>query len=252
MTVRILTGDCREVLATLALASFDLLVVDPPYGTTSLRWDKRIPGWPALVRPYLKPSGSMWVFGTLRTFLEGAAEFDGWKLSHEVVWEKHNGAGFLDDRFRGVHEIAAHFHRDDIKWADIYHAVQFTNDATARTIRKKGKPAHWTGARGPHTYVSHDGGPRLMRSVIYARSEHGRADHPTQKPLAIVEPLIRYGCPPGGAILDPFAGSGTVGIVAKRHGLQCTLIEANPEFAAVAQRRLDDDAPLLAFTEAAE
>jgi site-specific DNA-methyltransferase (adenine-specific) len=46
-----------------------------------------------------------------------------------------------------------------------------------------------------------------MRSVIYARSMHGRAIHPTQKPGAILEPMIEYGCAPGGLIVDPFSGA---------------------------------------------
>ena len=48
-----------------------------------------------------------------------------------------------------------------------------------------------------------------MRSVIPVRSMHGRAIHPTEKPVGILDPLIAYACPPGGLVVDPFAGSGT-------------------------------------------
>lgn len=174
-------------------------------------------------------------------FMTHATQFSAWKMSHDVIWEKHNGAGFLNDRFRGVHEIAAHFYKCDAPWREVYKAPQFTADATARTVRRKARPAHWTGARGPSHYVSEDGGPRLQRSVIYARSEHGRADHPTQKPLDIVEPLILYGCPPGGTVLDPFAGAGTSGVIAAKHDLNWIGIEIDPKFIDAANRRLGLD-----------
>jgi len=116
MSVQIILGDMREKLADLADESVDLVMADPPYGETSLVWDKRVAGWPALVRRVLKPTGSMWVFGSLRLFMETAAEFVGWKMSQDVIWEKHNGTGLFNDRFRRVHEVAAHFYRDDVPW----------------------------------------------------------------------------------------------------------------------------------------
>ncbi len=87
------------------------------------------------------------------------------------------------------------------------------------------------------TYVSVDGGPRLMRSVIYERSMHGSAVHPTQKPEGIVEPLLMCSCPVGGVVLDPFAGSGTVGVVAQTLGLRCVSIEKDEQYADVARWR---------------
>lgn len=241
MTVRILTGDMLECLPRLVpKESVDCLIVDPPYGETSLEWDRRVPGWPTEVRRVLKPSGSMWVFGSARMFLETADEFDGWRLAQDVVWEKHNGAGFFADRFRRVHEYAWQFYRSDSQWGEVFKSPQYTNDAVARTVRRKGRPAHWTGERGESVFRSEDGGPRLQRSVIYARSEHGQAVHPTQKPAAIVEPLLLYSCPPGGHVLDPFAGSGTVGMLASRHGMDCTLIEADLKYRTVIEHRCCD------------
>jgi site-specific DNA-methyltransferase (adenine-specific) len=250
VSVRIIHGDCRAILPTLEADSFDCVLTDPPYGETSLAWDRWPDGWPSLVLPLLKPSGSMWVFGSFRMFLERRDEFAGWKLSHEVVWEKHNGTGLFNDRFRRVHEIAAHFYPSSSKWADVFKSPQFTNDATARTVRKKGRPKQWIGATGETVYTSEDGGPRLMRSVLQVRSEHGRAIHPTQKPIGIVEPLLRFSCPVGGHVLDPFGGSGTTAISAKRCGMDATLIEGLQEFCDMAAERVRADAPL--FSQAAE
>lgn len=123
-----------------------------------------------------------------------------------------------------AHRLDVQFTRTDAPWAGVYRSPQFTNDATARTIRRKQKPQHWQ-RLGPGTYQAEDGGPRLVRSVIYARSEHGRA--------------------PGGMILDPMAGSGTAGVVAREHGMNAVLIEARGDYVDLIRDRLRDDTPLL-------
>jgi site-specific DNA-methyltransferase (adenine-specific) len=88
------------------------------------------------------------------------------------------------------------------------------------------------------TYTSEDGGPRLMRSVIRCRSMHGRAIHETQKPVGILTPLIEYSCPPGGIVLDPFAGSGSTLEAACASGRDAIGIEIDPAKAAAARNRL--------------
>lgn len=245
MSVRILTGDCRDLLPGLALASVDCVITDPPYGQTSLTWDQRVTGWLQLLRPLLKPSGSVWVFGSARFFMEGAAEFVGWTIAQDVIWEKHNGSNSFADRFRRVHEQAVHLYPADAAWADVFKNPLYTNDARAKTVRRKQRPPQW-GKIGESSYRSEDGGPRLMRSVMFARSEHGRAEHPTQKPVHLIAPLIEYSCPAGGLVLDPFAGSGSVGLAAQATGRSAVLIEADPHYAELATRRLGEDAPMLA------
>jgi site-specific DNA-methyltransferase (adenine-specific) len=247
VSVTVLQGDCRDLLAGMAEGSVDCVLADPPYGETSLIWDKWQTGWLDAARRVLKPAGSMWCFGSTRMFMDHAEEFRrGWRLSHDVVWEKHNGTGLFNDRFRRVHEMALHFYKYSVPWAEVWKSPQFTNDATARTVRKKGRPAHWIGAVGETVYRSEDGGPRLQRSVLRVRSMHGSAEHPTQKPHDILAPLLAYACPPGGTVLDPFAGSGSTGLAAKLAGQHAVLIEADPAFIELIHRRLQDDAPLFA------
>ena len=239
----ILTGDCREVMP--ARGPFDMILADPPYGDTSLRWDRRVEGWLHLARGALAPSGSFWVFGSLRSFMALAAEFNvaGLRYAQEIVWEKQNGSGFHADRFRRVHELAVQFYRDDAPWSGVFNAVQTTPDATARTVRRKFRPPH-TGHIDAGYYVSEDGGPRLMRSVIYARNCHGRAIHPTEKPVGLLEILIRTSCPESGLVGDWFAGSGAAGeaaIVSGRRYLGC---EIDADMAARAECRLAAILPL--------
>jgi len=84
-------GDCREILP--GLDPVDAIVTDPPYGETSLLWDRWPDGWPAIA---VRLATSMWCFGSMRMFLERSVEFANWQLSQDVVWEKHNDQGVLE------------------------------------------------------------------------------------------------------------------------------------------------------------
>jgi hypothetical protein len=70
-------------------------------------------------------------------------------------------------------------------------------------------------------------------------------------PPELAERCIKAGCPAAGRVLDPFGGAGTVGLVADRHGLDCTLIELNPEYAEIARKRIQGDAGMFAAVEVA-
>lgn len=230
-------GDCREILPELGPKSIDCVIADPPYGVTSLAWDRGVDRWLDLVPLLLKDSGSVWLFGSLRSFLRTAPGLSAWALAQEVVWEKHNGTNLAADRFRRVHELIVQLYPAAAEWATIWKAPVYTQDATARTIRRKRRPAQWIGATGATLYTSEDGGPRLMRSVIRCRSEHGRAEHPTQKPVDIIRPLIEYSCPSEGVVLDPMAGSGTTGVAAQMLSRRAVLVEAEERYCELAARR---------------
>lgn len=249
MTIRIINADVLDGLAQLPDESVHCVVTDPPYGETSFKWDRAPKGWLQEVRRVLRRDGSAWVFGSLRSHL--ASDFNGWQIAQDVVWEKHNGSNAFSDRFRRVHEIAVHLYRDDTKWEEVYNNPLYTNDARARTVRRKQRPPQW-GDIGPAWYKSEDGGPRLMRSVMFYRSCHGEAEHPTQKPVAVILPLIETSCPPGGTVLDPFIGSGTTALAAKELGRGCVGFEINPDYVATAERRVRDRGGLLDIMEAAQ
>lgn len=214
-------GDALEILPQLPRA--DAIITDPPYGETSLDWDVWPAGWPEVAALV---ANQMWCFGSMRMFMDKGNQFARWKFAQDVVWEKHNGSNSANDRFRRLHELALHFYCGE--WGEVFKAPQITNDATARTVRRKARPAHW-GDIGAGSYASEDGGPRLMGSVIYARSCHGYAVNETQKPEEIIAPLMRYSVPEGGSVIDCFAGSGTTGVVARKTGRRAILIEKRLE-----------------------
>jgi site-specific DNA-methyltransferase (adenine-specific) len=186
----------------------------------------------------LKPSGSLWLFGSMRFLIGHWPDPKQWRMVQDIVWEKQNGTGFQNDRFRRVHEHVVQFVHADAKWADVYHQPQFTMDAVAKQVRRKTKPPH-TGDIGAGHYVSHDGGPRLMRSVQRVANMHGAAIHETQKPEGIITPLVLFSCPPDGLVLDPFAGSGTTGVVCALNTRHFVGIEIRQDMAALATQRIE-------------
>lgn len=228
-SVTLYHGDCRELIGDQAFTFADCVVTDPPYGETSLPWDHWQTGWPSMM-----PSRSMWVFGSMRMFLDRRDEFAGWQLSQDVVWEKHNGSGFAADRFRRVHEHALHWYRG--AWSDVHHetpTVAYSGPDKSVTARASRTPH--TGSVGAHVYV--DNGERLARSVQKAASiRYGQ--HPTEKPTTFLELLIRYACPPGGLVLDPFAGSGSTLDAARATGRRAIGIEAREDYCEAIVRRL--------------
>jgi site-specific DNA-methyltransferase (adenine-specific) len=227
-------GDMREILPALGLHA-DLVVADPPYAETSLAWDRWPDGWPALAATV---TSSMWCFGSMRMFLDRAPEFADWKLSQDIVWEKHNGSSRSNDRFRRVHEYATHWYRG--AWSDRHHDTP----RTVSGIDPRSRVGHSPDSRAEHLgkfterTVWTDDGTRLMTSVLRVRSMHHGAIHPTEKPIGILDPLIRYACPPGGLVVDPFAGSGSTLDAARQCGRRAIGIEAHEPYAEAAKRRL--------------
>jgi len=214
-------GDMREIVPRLGI-TFDAAVTDPPYNETSLEWDVWPAGWPALVATVTK---ALWCFGSLRMFWDRVPEFKDWQLAQDVVWEKHNGSGLHADRFRRVHELAIHFYRGD--WSAIFKnppVVTITEERRRGKLIRGKKPEHWGGLEMGEGY-GYDG-TRLMRSVIPVASCHGYAVNETQKPEGIIAPLLAYSVPPGGSVLDCFAGSGTVLVEARRQGKRAVGIES--------------------------
>jgi len=232
-------GDYRELSSQLD-HKVHLVVADPPYGDTSLDWDIRDCSWLDVIPTLLLDSGSLWCFGSLRMFMAQAEAFAvrKWKYAQEIVWEKHNGSSFHADRFKRIHELVVQFYRSP--WSKVYKDPVTTPDATARVVRRKQRPTH-TGHIEASSYVSHDGGPRLARTVMRVRSCHGYAVHPTQKPTAIIRPLIEYSCPPSGVIFDPTCGSGSTLVAAKELGRQAIGIELEEKYCEAAARRLQQE-----------
>lgn len=231
---------CRheELVAHLGGDAADAIITDPPYGETALEWDRWPPGWPGLVRPLLKRAGSMWCFGSFRMWWEKRDEFiqGGWKVAEDVVWEKNHGTGFTRDRFMRVHEQPVHFYRADSPWRAVWKSVPVTMDAVAKKVKAPANRFQHRGAVGVQEFESKAGGPRLMRSVLKVKSMRNQgATNETQKPVALVEPLVLNACPPDGTVVDFFSGSGSTALACLATGrrfIGCDMREDQCEHAA--------------------
>jgi site-specific DNA-methyltransferase (adenine-specific) len=242
---RLLQGDSLELLETLPPASVDVIFADPPYflsngGTTCQagkrvsvnkgKWDASMGAqenhdfnkrWLAACQKLLTRDGSIWISGTAHViFSVGYALQElGFKLLNDVVWEKPNPPPNLSCRYF-THSTEL------ILWAarDRKSKHHFAYDEMKR--RNGGKQMK-----------------NVWRFTAPSKSEKLLGRHPTQKPLGLLEQLLRASCPAGGSVLDPFNGSGTTGVAAALLGLNYTGIERESEYLALSKARLLEAVP---------
>lgn len=163
-----------------------------------------------------------------------ALQEDGWWLRQDIVWSKPNPMPeSCTDRCTKSHEYIFllsksaryYFDHEAIKEPAAY-AGQMRGGSTNRYEQNEA---------GMDCRVYDD---RNKRSVWTVNTQSFKGAHFATFPEKLIEPCILAGCPEGGTVLDPFAGSGTVGVVCVKHGRQAALIELSPDYAAMAEKRL--------------
>lgn len=237
--VTIYHGDYREIDAWL---SADVLVTDPPYGETSLEWDRWPDGWPSFAADRSDSLRQLWCFGSTRMFLDRRDDFAAWKLAQDLVWSKPRGRGVMNDRFNRSHELVTHWYRGP--WG----GLPLTPPRIAKTVpwavkaTRNGQADDGTRVRPMAGGAYVDDGTRLMLSVIPGDPGDARTTlHPTQKPLELLRPIIKYSCPDGGRVADPFMGSGSTLRAAKDLGRRAVGIELDERYCEIAAKRMSQE-----------
>jgi site-specific DNA-methyltransferase (adenine-specific) len=238
---------CEDALAGLARipdGSIDLILTDPPYnlgkdyGNDSdqlsveayLAWTE---SWIDAALPKLKDNGSLYLFLTWRHAPEIFVMLKKrMTMMNEIIWDRRvPSMGGSTRSFSSVHDTIGFF----VKRKDYYFdldAVRIPYDAATKKARSR---SIFVGAK----WLEVGYNPKDMWSVSRLHREHAeRVDHPTQKPLEIIERMLKASCPPGGLVLDPFMGSGTTAVAARRLGRHFTGFELNPAYCEIIQQRL--------------
>ena len=243
----ILSGDCVEILNSLPAESVDLIFADPPYNL-QLRQDLWRPNqtlvdavdenwdqfedfkeydefskkWLLACRRILKRSGTLWVIGTYHNIYRIGKilqDLKFWFLN-DIVWIKSNPM----PNFRGVRFTNAH---ETLIWAQKEKGTTYTFNHHAMKALNDGLQM-----RSDWYIPICKGGERLR--------ENGKTVHPTQKPEALLYRVIEASSNPGDIVLDPFFGTGTTGVVAKRLHRHWIGIERHADYVSMAQRRIDN------------
>ncbi|WP_322104613.1 site-specific DNA-methyltransferase [Paraburkholderia sp. J41] len=243
-SIRLLNRDFLTDAANLPDASIDLIVADPPYGLgkdygndSDMRSGENFLAWTYewldLAIPKLKASGSLYVFCTWQYAPEIFVYLKS-KLTmiNEIVWDRRvPSMGGTTRRFTSVHDNIGFFAVSKDYYFDL-DPVRIPYDAVTKKARSR---KLFEGSK----WLELGYNPKDVWSVSRLHRQHAeRVDHPTQKPLEIVERMVLASCPPGGRVLDPFMGSGTTAVACARQQREFVGYEINESYCAIARERV--------------
>lgn len=235
-------GDCFDVMPTLQAGSVDMILADLPYGTTQCAWDSKLPLEP-LWKEYRRICRGPVVLFAQTPFDKVLGVSNLRSLKYEWIWEKTNATGHLNAKrapMKAHENILVFYDRPPT-----YNPIKTTGHVrkTARSKSREGSTVYGEQSR----LDSYDSTERYPRSVLTFASDKQRSRlHPTQKPVALCEYLIRTYSNPGDLVLDNCMGSGTTGVACINTGRRFIGIENNGDYFATAEQRIRDGEGLAA------
>ncbi len=240
----VLNVDALEGIKQTEDETIDLIIADPPYGlgkdygndsdrrpkTEFLRWTEN---WLELVIPKLKSTGSIYLFATWRyspeifVFLKKKLI-----MLNEIIWDrKVPSMGGSTRRYSSVHDTIGFFTKTQDYFFDL-DAVRIPYDEETKKARTR---SIFVGKK----WLEVGYNPKDVWSVSRLHRIHAeREEHPTQKPMEIIERMVRASCPRGGLVLDPFAGSGTTVEACIRNERHFIAFEINPQYCRIIEDRI--------------
>ena len=237
----VVMDDCLEVMKLIPDASVDMVLCDLPYGTTACKWDSVIPFdalW-AEYRRVAKPNAAI-VLTASQPFTARLVMSNIQQFRYQWVWEKSKASNFLLARKQPLkaHEDVLVFSKETPAYFPQKEAGKPFKGAGRS---KKGSKSDVVNDVPNPTFRNDNIGDRFPRSVQYfkmAETENVGALHPTQKPVALMEYLIRTYTNEGDVVLDNAMGSGTTGVACANTGRKFIGIEREPKYYEIAKARI--------------
>lgn len=239
-------GDCLDILPTLEAQSVDAVICDPPYGTTACKWDSVIPFepmWKELKR-VVKRHSAIVLFGS-QPFTSALVMSNPKWFRYDWVWEKNRAANFVSARHQPLrmHESIIVFCQSQCTYNPIRETRRGQGVSRANRITAPSKKpigiygtltGSGTGIREEKRYPS-----SIQKFNIDSSNQYEqKVFHPTQKPLALLEYLVRTYTNEGDVVLDFTMGSGTTGHACANTGRRFIGIEKDEQYYRVASDRI--------------
>ena len=226
----LLHGDCLEWMAALPDGSVDMVLADPPYGTTACKWDSVIPlgpMWEQLKR-VVKPNGAI-VMTAAQPFTTTLIASNMEMFKYCWVWEKNFKTGHLNAKKQPMRST------EDVS---VFYSKQCTYNPQGLVVhgklKNRGAGARTNRPCGAVNMQSHTGYPDQVLKFDRDKSFL----HPTQKPVALMEYLIKTYTNEGETVLDFTMGSGTTGVAAVNTGRRFIGVELDPDYFRIACDRI--------------
>jgi site-specific DNA-methyltransferase (adenine-specific) len=239
-------GDCMEILAELPDSSVDLVINDPPYGTTSIKWDEVLDFdevWKHLKR-VMKPKTHAIFFGSQPFTSKLIVSNEKW-FKYELIWNKNKcgSPGLAKYRPMKVHENIIVFANGG---AATYNPIMETGNAYIRECKTEegygtGTNTHGYGFGNNKVMKMENSGTRYPKSILHASRNFSAQQtvHPTQKPTSVLNWLIMTYSNPGETVLDFTMGAGSTGVSAMMTGRNFIGIERDETYFHTATRRIE-------------
>lgn len=241
--IDLIQGDCLEVMKSIPDGSIDSIITDPPYGTTACKWDSVLPFepmWEQLNR-IIKPNGAIVLFGS-QPFTSALIMSNPKKFKYEWIWQKSHATGHLNSKKQPMrqHENICVFYNKQCTYNPQMIKKSYIDKRTKSGQDKK------VGVYGELKKVERqievtDGYPKTIQyfATPFKGGEGGK--HPTQKPVALMEYLIRTYTNENETVLDFTMGSGSTMIACQNTNRNGIGIEQDEKYFKIAQDRVKEN-----------
>lgn len=239
-------GDCLELMKDIPDGSVDMILCDLPYGTTACKWDTVLPFKPlwAQYNRIIKENGAVVLFAS-EPFSSQLVTSNIDHFKHDWIWQKNAGSNFGCVRFQPMreHEQVLVFCNGKAPYSPIMQERAESGKARVKTVVKYNTKTDVYGSGFHNEVVSKRPGLRYPSSVQKFNRERGL--HPTQKPVALLEYLIKTYTNEGETVLDNCMGSGSTGVACVNTGRKFIGIELDEHYFEVAQNRIREAEAIL-------